>query len=215
MKKKLRIIVVSIITLILAIIVTICAIVVQNKPSENVPEVVNLTESTTGTESKIYATETTTNESTIGETTSVEKTTIEATTKKTTSPDYQLDNDTIELFILVNDYREQNGANKMILDEELCKLAYIRAQEQEQREGHQRADGRDAGTVLTDNKYSYSTFGENIVIGPDSDVNESFQCWQDSTGHNKNMLRKEWTRSGIALFVTDDGRYCYVQLFVS
>ena len=251
MKKKLRIIVVSIITLILAIIVTICAIVVQNKSSENVPEAVNLTESTTGTESKIYATETTTNESTIGETTSVEKTTIEETTKtietttkkeqatssvtttkaaetttkksvrtttkpaseKSDLPDYQPDYSALNMFDKVNNYRAKNGVNRMILDDELCKMAYIRAKEQAVKKGHERPDGRRFFSIADDHDYDYTSLGENIARGSYNASDRMFVMWQESASHNENMLDKEWTRSGMAFYETVDGLCIYVQLF--
>lgn len=246
--------IISLIALVLSISLAIasCSIVMQNDPSEQTSNIVNLTETTTCTESEIYTTETTIKETVTGETTSVEKTTTEEATtkvieittekehttssvtttkavetttkksvekttktaaKKTNLPDYLPDYNALNMFDKVNDYRVQKGINKMILDEELCKMAYIRAKEQAIKTGHTRPDGRRFSSVANDHNYNYVGLGENIARGPYNDSDKMFVMWQESASHNENMLDKEWTRSGMAYYQKDDGSCVYIQLF--
>lgn len=129
------------------------------------------------------------------------------------APDYTPKQEVIDIYNAINDYREENGLHRLVLDEELCKLAYIRAHEQEEIEGHTRPDGRRFSTIAKDYVYSYQGLGENIAIGPDADCYEITNGWKNSSGHNENMLRSKWIKNGIALYILDNGRYAIVHLF--
>ena len=127
--------------------------------------------------------------------------------------DYIPEQEVIDIYNAINDYREENGLHRLVLDEELCKLAYIRAQEQGQLKGHTRPDGRRFNTVAKDYGYQYNGIGENIALGPDADCYETVKGWKNSPGHNEMMLTKKCVKTGIALCVLDNGRYAIVQLF--
>ena len=76
----------------------------------------------------------------------------------------------IKLFNAVNEAREASGKMQepLQLDLELCKLAYIRAQEQAVSKGHTRPNGTRFITVFTENNYKCNKAGENICIIADS-----------------------------------------------
>ena len=139
--------------------------------------------------------------------------TTETTISVMAVPDYIPEQEVIDIYNAINDYREENGLHRLVLDEDLCKLAYIRAQEQGQVKGHTRPDGRRCNTVAKDYGYKYNGFGENIAIGPDADCYETVNGWKNSPGHNENMLKSKWTKTGLALCVLDNGRYAVVHLF--
>ena len=137
---------------------------------------------------------------------------IETTTFMAT-PDYIPEQEVIDIYNAINDYREENGFNQLVLDEELCKLAYIRAQEQEKIESHTRPDGRRFSTVAKDYNYQYTGIGENIALGPSTNCEKIVNGWSASPTHNENILWNKWTKTGIALFVFDNGGHAIVQLF--
>ncbi len=143
------------------------------------------------------------------ETTSVEKNLSEQTNN------YYPEADVIELYNMVNMYRKNNGLEELTLDPELCQLAYIRAQEQAVSKGHTRPDGTRFITVFTEYGYKCKTGGENIVISSYRDIDRMFNNWKNSETHNENMLKSKWAKTGIALYRTEEGRYCFVQLFAT
>lgn len=152
------------------------------------------------------------------ETTTKEKV---VTTKKpeTTSsgsqklPSYYPESEIIALFNKVNNHRTQNGLPKLTLDHDICKMAYIRAQEQETLKGHDRPDGSKYYSILDEYNYSYSGCGENIAFIWNVSANEAFNKWKDSPTHNQNMLESRFTKAGIAMYRNVDGSYSIVNLF--
>lgn len=148
-------------------------------------------------------------ESTRAKTTKAETTTTKAVKKL---PNYYPKEKALELFEMVNDYREANGSRRLVLDETLCKLAYVRAEEQIELEGHTRPDGTSFETVCDEYGYEWNNISENIVIGPPNPEG-MIDGWKSSPGHNENMLKAKWGKSGIAFYVDAEGTCYVVQLF--
>lgn len=115
---------------------------------------------------------------------------------------------------MINDYREANGAKRLVLDETLCKLAYVRAEEQIELEGHTRPDGTMAWTVCDEYGYIHNNFGENIAIGTNATPERMMKGLRNSPGHNANMLETFWVKSGIGLYTDENGRDYFVMIFV-
>jgi len=145
------------------------------------------------------------------ETSAVSTTVVEKTYKK--APDYIPEKEIFELIAAVNAYRLISGSSALEIDYELCKLAYIRAQEQEHSEGHIRPDGSPFYTIKEEYGYTNARLGENIAIATGFNAEVILNGWKNSEGHNENMLEEKWTRTGMALYVTSSGNYCFVQLF--
>lgn len=175
-------------------------------------------EATTETTS-FFATETVVQKNVSEETTS--ETTTESATKVASKINklsdktngYTPEEDVVVLYEKINSYRAANGLNPLILDEELCQLAYLRAKEQETNEGHYRPDGTRFYTIFAENDIYYKTVGENIALSYVGGSERMFNGWKNSETHNENMLDSDWVKTGIALYVTAEGRLCYVQLF--
>ena len=129
-------------------------------------------------------------------------------------PSYSPETEIVTLFNKINDYRVQNGLNKLVLDPELCKMAYVRAQEQDSVQGHTRPDGTSYYSILDEYNYNYMGCGENISFFWNVSASESFDNWKNSPTHNDNMLNSKWTKSGIAMRRNSDGTYSIVHLFV-
>lgn len=145
-------------------------------------------------------------------------TTQEATTKPATSqklPSYTPDAEITALFNEINDYRAKNGLNKLILDPTLCKMAYVRADEQNTLKGHIRPDNTKYYSILDQYNYDYTGCGENIAFVGEISADRAFNLWKNSSTHNQNMLEPRWTKSGIAVHKYIDGTYSIVQIFVA
>ncbi len=128
---------------------------------------------------------------------------------------YVPDKTDIELFNAVNKAREASGKEPLQLDTELCKLAYIRAQEQavSENHGHIRPDGSHFITVFSEYNYNCKTAGENIIVmgNPNTYSKEkAVSLWLNSPSHKSNMLNDKWIKTGTAVI---NNKYC-VQLFV-
>ena len=127
---------------------------------------------------------------------------------------YIPDKTDIELFNAVNEAREASGKMQepLQLDLELCKLAYIRAQEQAVSKGHTRPDGTRFITVFNEYNYKCNKAGENICIIADSSTyspQKVTELWLNSQSHKSNMLNDKWIKTGTAVI---NNKYC-VQLF--
>ena len=156
-----------------------------------------------------------TEEVTYSQTTTAPSSTTQPTETTTfmVAPDYIPEQEVIDIYNAINDYREENGLERLVLDPELCKLAYIRAQEQEQIEGHTRPDGKPFYSIIDEYGYERYGCGENIVIGPNTNCEKVMDCWINSPTHNENILKSKWIKTGMALCVFDNGRHAIVQLF--
>lgn len=122
----------------------------------------------------------------------------------------------IELFNAVNEAREAFEKEPLQLDPELCRLSYIRAQEQLFEKGHTRPDGTRFITVFNEYNYKCNRAGENICIIADSSTyspQKVTELWLNSQSHKDVLLREYWKKTGISVFFNNGKVYC-VQLFV-
>ena len=116
---------------------------------------------------------------------------------------------------LINSYRTGNNAKALIVDDELMNIARLRAAEITKNFNHTRVDGKSLDTLK---KY----LGENIAMtSGNATPTDVFEQFKDSPGHNKNMLKKDYARIGVAMFrlrvEMEDGKIEYntytVQIF--
>lgn len=128
-------------------------------------------------------------------------------------PNYAPEAEIKDVFNKVNKFRGQKGLGEMTLDPKLCKIAYIRAQEQKLLKGHTRPDNTKYYSALDEYNYSYMGCGENIEFISKLSPDEIFENWKDSSAHKGNILESRWTKSGIAMCRNVDGSYIIVQLF--
>ncbi len=154
-------------------------------------------------------------DTTTQKTTNADKTTKPQTTPAPSKklPNYTPESEIVTLFNKINKYREEKGLNKLVLDPALCKMAYIRAEEQKVLKGHTRPDNSKYYSILDEYNYSYMGCGENIAFFPDLSPDDIFNKWKGSAEHDANMTESRWTKSGIALYKNADGRYTIVHLF--
>ena len=110
----------------------------------------------------------------------------------------------------------ETGLSSLVYDYQLEEIAKIRAAEIAQSFSHTRPDGRKWDTAFPAGNY-YK--GENLACGFESaaDAFEGFREENenyDGQGHRRNMLRRQFTRIGLAA-VEVDGTVYWVQEFAS
>lgn len=126
----------------------------------------------------------------------------------------------LELLELVNEVRSQgyncNGTDfspvePLTWNDKLHKAAQLHADDMSANSyfSHNSADGRTPQDRITEQKYSWSTFGENIAYGFSS-AQGVLNAWLGSEGHCKNIMKEEFTEIGIGY--AENGHY-WVQVY--
>lgn len=112
-----------------------------------------------------------------------------------------------EVFSLVNEKREEEGLDPLVWNKTLTKDASSRAKEISKKFSHTRPNGKEWYTLDEKNMY-----GENLGKNY-STAQEVFDAWMNSESHKENILWENFTQIGIALYITKDGSYYWVQEF--
>lgn len=113
---------------------------------------------------------------------------------------------------LVNKERTAKKLSALEEDDELNKIAAIRAKELAEKYSHTRPDGRDCFSAFEDASYSYMAAAENIAYNFDPGADGVMEQWMKSKGHKANILKKDITKIGVGCCEAD-GRYYWVQVF--
>ena len=114
---------------------------------------------------------------------------------------------------LVNKERVKRGVNPLVLSEDICQKADIRAKELTVLFSHTRPDGRDCFSIFG-SKQGKIYGGENIAAGsstPEAVVNQ----WMSSPGHRENILNGKYRYLGVGYAYDGSSEYAHywVQLF--
>ncbi len=99
-----------------------------------------------------------------------------------------------------NAYRASYGLQPLIYNHQLTAASLAHAHDLARRGiiSHSGSDGSTHADRVQRQGYKYAIVAENIATGQQS-WEEVFKAWQDSPGHNKNLLRPEVTEFGLAL----------------
>ena len=122
-----------------------------------------------------------------------------------------------EIIRLLNQYRENNGLQKLSAKNELNQAAKTRSREIINKFDHIRPDGRDVWTAIAEAGYKYNAAGENIAYcGVSSTSKETalylFNMWKDSPLHNENMMDPIYRDVGVGILIENSKVYG-VQMF--
>lgn len=100
----------------------------------------------------------------------------------------------------LNNYRAQYGLNPVTIDTRLIEASRIHADDLAQAGiiSHDGTDGSSHGDRAHRVGYNFTIAGENVATGQKS-WDQVFKAWQDSPGHNENLLRPDVSEFGIAL----------------
>lgn len=110
-----------------------------------------------------------------------------------------------------NIYREELGLQKLVLDEDLMKVAMIRAMEMGygNKLSHMRPNGDFCFSVADELGFG-DFWGENLAWGQGSGK-QATTWWRNSPGHYMNMVG-DYTKLGVGV-LKFNGRYLWVQVF--
>lgn len=114
---------------------------------------------------------------------------------------------------LVNQERKAAGLKTVKLNEDLNRVAQLRAAEIAEKWSHTRPNGEAWKTAFADAGVTASYRGENLAKGQYS-AEKAVEDWMESEGHKANILNKKFTKMGVAS-VEIDGVTYWVQVFAN
>ena len=132
----------------------------------------------------------------------------------TTTATSSLTADEKEVFNLINQQRANDGLAALKIDEELQRVARIKAQDMVNNNyfAHESPTYGTPFQMMSSFKISYKTAGENIA-GNSSNTG-AVNAWMNSSGHRANILNSNFNYTGIG--VVNGSKYgkIYVQMFI-
>ena len=108
----------------------------------------------------------------------------------------------------LNAYRARHGLAPVTLNTKLIDASDVHAKDLAEHgiASHEGTDGSTHGQRVQREGYRFSVAAENVATGQKS-WPEVFKAWQDSEGHNRNLLLADATEFGIALVYEPDTLY--------
>jgi uncharacterized protein YkwD len=118
-----------------------------------------------------------------------------------------IDNEAWAFLPLINEYRAQNGLGKLELSGTLTQSALWMSSDMAKNSyfSHTDSQGRSLSARLASFGYG-GTYGENIAAGQAS-AQDVFKAWEQSPGHQANMLSPNYKAIGIARVVNPNSVY--------
>ena len=118
----------------------------------------------------------------------------------------------VQVAMLVNQIRAENGLSQLRLSETLFEMAQVRCEEISGYFSHERPDGRSGFSIYDDYGVGYWFVAENIAAGQ-TDPQSVIDTWLSSPGHRANMLSEQVGYIGVG-YVSVGGVNYWVQEFV-
>ena len=120
-----------------------------------------------------------------------------------------------EMFNLINEKRKQEGVKELKLDDKLCKLAQLKAEDMVANDyfSHESPNLGNPFEMMKNNNIEYMTAGENIAGY--KDVEGSVNAWMNSKAHKDNILSNGYNYTGIGVAKSEKYGYVFVQLFIN
>ena len=108
----------------------------------------------------------------------------------------------------LNSYRAAQGLGPVRLNDKLNAASQVHAEDMAKigDATHSGSDGSSHADRVQRQGYYFSLAGENVASGQKS-WPKVFKAWQDSPGHNENLLQDEATEFGVALVYDPDSTY--------
>jgi uncharacterized protein YkwD len=121
---------------------------------------------------------------------------------------YAPDSEERAMLDLINDYRRRNGAAALTLNDQLGAAAEHHSQDMAKKNyfSHKLSNGISPGENILRHGYHYHVYGENIAAGQDT-ANQTFQQWEGSSEHAKNMRDTDFQEIGIGRAYAQKSKY--------
>lgn len=122
--------------------------------------------------------------------------------------------DELEVFNLINQQRASNGLSALKIDNEVQRVARIKAQDMVNNNyfSHTSPTYGSPFDMLKSFKVSYNTAGENIA--GNSSNSAAVTAWMNSSGHRANILNSSFNYTGIGVVSGSKYGKIYVQMFI-
>ncbi len=119
-----------------------------------------------------------------------------------------------EVFNLINQQRINNGLTALKVDEEVQKVARIKAEDMAKNNyfSHTSPTYGSPFDMLKSFKISYNTAGENIATN--SSNSGAVNAWMNSSGHKANILNSNFNYTGIGVVNSSKYGKIFVQMFI-
>lgn len=119
-----------------------------------------------------------------------------------------------EVFNLINQQRTKNGLSALKVDNEVQRVAKIKAQDMVNNNyfSHNSPTYGSPFDMLKSFKVSYKTAGENIA--GNSTNSGAVNAWMNSSGHKANILNSSFNYTGIGVVSSPKYGKVYVQMFI-
>ena len=136
------------------------------------------------------------------------------TNKTTTTTSSSMNSDEKEVFNLINEQRQKNGLSALKMDEEVQRVARIKAQDMVNNNyfSHTSPSYGSPFDMLKSFQVSYRTAGENIA--GNSTNSGAVNAWMNSSGHKANILNSSFNYTGIGVVSSPKYGKVYVQMFI-
>ena len=135
-------------------------------------------------------------------------------TEQSTQTSVAMTDDEKEVFNLINQQRANNGLSALKADDEVQRVARIKAQDMVDNNyfSHNSPTYGSPFDMLNSFKVSYKSAGENIA--GNSSNNAVVTAWMNSSGHKANILNSSYNYTGIGVVSSPKYGKIYVQMFV-
>lgn len=119
-----------------------------------------------------------------------------------------------EVFDLINKQRTNNGLTALKVDDEVQRVARIKAEDMVQNNyfAHESPTYGTPFNMLNSFKISYKSAGENIAAN--SSNSGAVNAWMNSSGHKANILSSKYNYTGIGVVSSSKYGKIYVQMFI-
>lgn len=125
-----------------------------------------------------------------------------------------MNSDEKEVFDLINKQRTNNGLQALKVDEEVQRVARIKAEDMVANNyfSHTSPTYGSPFDMLKSFKISYKTAGENIAAN--SSNSGAVTAWMNSSGHKANILNSNFNYTGIGVVSSSKYGKIFVQMFI-
>lgn len=132
----------------------------------------------------------------------------------TDNPTSSMNADEKEVFDLINKQRINNGLTALKVDNEVQRVARIKAEDMVQNNyfAHESPTYGTPFNMLNSFKISYKSAGENIAAN--SSNSGAVNAWMNSSGHKANILSSKYNYTGIGVVSSPKYGKIYVQMFI-
>lgn len=125
-----------------------------------------------------------------------------------------LNEEEINVFEKINEYRLENGLPKLKYSKELQKVAEIKAKDllESKNFSHTSETYGSTFNIMRDKKIEYKIAGENLAGNINSD--KAVEAWINSEAHRDNILESQYNYTAIATIESPKYGMIFVQLFI-